>query len=140
MNKAQQRTWLSLVISIAGICLGTIAILVKASNDQRPTFSLFGLALTIPLILMVILSWHITGKEYDERDKEIERKALIYGIFGVFAFLGGIAVLLCFTKPMSSVEVRQIILLVYLAAFVWFLTSSIAALVQYNWRIKGEKL
>ncbi len=139
MNRAQKRTWLSLVISLAGICLGAIAMLSKANNDQRPTFSLLGLALTIPLISMVILSMRIPGKEYDERDRKIENKALIFGIFGVFAFLGGICVLLCITKPMGFIEVRRILLLVYLAAFVWFLTSSVAALIQYNWRIKGEQ-
>ena len=139
MNRAQKRTWLSLVISLAGISLGAIAILGKANSDQRPTFSLLGLALTIPLISMVILSWRIPGKEYDERDRKIENKALIFGVFGVFAFLGGICVLLCFTDPMGFVEVRRILLLVYLASFVWFLTSSVAALIQYNWRVKGEQ-
>ena len=140
MNRAQKRTWFSLVISLAGICLGALAMLGKANNDQRPTFSLLGLALTIPLISMVILSWRIPGKEYDERDRKIENKALIFGIFGVFAFLGGICVLLCFSDPMGFIEVRRILLLVYLAAFVWFLTSSVAALIQYNWEIKGEQL
>jgi len=139
MNRAQKRTWFSLVISLAGICLGVIAILGKVNNDQRPTFSLLGLALTIPLISMVILSCRIPGKEYDERDRKIERKALILGIFGVFAFLGGVCVLLCFNNPMGFIEVRRILLLVYLAAFIWFLTSSVAALIQYNWRIKGER-
>jgi len=139
MNRAQKRTWLSLVISLAGLCLGALAMLGNANNDHRPSFSWLGLALTIPLISMVILSWRIPGKEYDERDRKIENKALVLGIFGVFAFLGGICVLLCIIKPMGFIEVRRILLLVYLAAFVWFLTSSVAALIQYNWTIKGER-
>lgn len=139
MNMAQKRTWYSLVISLAGISLGVIAMLNKGSTSDYPKFSLLGLSLTIPLILMVILSWLIPGKQYDERDKRIERKALIFGIFGVFAFLGGAIALLLINNPMGSINVRQVILLFYLAAFVWFFISSVAAVIQYGWKIKGVR-
>ena len=63
MNMAQKRTWYSLVISLAGISLGVIAMLHKGNASQYPTFNFLGLSLTIPLILVVILSWLIPGKK-----------------------------------------------------------------------------
>jgi hypothetical protein len=140
MNKAQRRTWLSLVISIAGISFGAAAIaavkimqLDIANTNHHTTFRLLGLAFTIPLILMVILSWRIPGKEYDERDKQIEHKAFIFGTVGVFIFLGAASWFLSIVTKMGSIKVAQITVLVYLAAFVWYLISSVAALVQYGW-------
>jgi len=32
-----------------------------------------------------------------------------------------------------------VIILVYLACFVWILVSSVYALIQYGWQIEGEK-
>jgi hypothetical protein len=145
MNKAQKRTWLSLAISLAGISIGAAAIatikimqLDMANTNHHTTLILLSLPLTIPLILMVILSWRIPGKEYDERDKKIEHKALIFGAVGVFIFLGAASWFLCVITKMGSIKAGQITLLVYLAAFVWFFISSFAALVQYGWRNKNE--
>ena len=139
MNKAQKRTWLSLVISLAGISLGAAVIatikimqLDIANTNHHMTFRLLSLLLMIPLVLMVILSWRIPRKEYDERDKTIERKAFIFGTFGVFIFLGAASWFLSVVTKMGSIKVVQITLLVYLAAFVWYLVSSVAALAQYG--------
>jgi predicted transporter len=139
MNKAQKRTWLSLVISLAGISFGAAAIaLIKtmqldmANTNHHTTFRLLSLLITIPLISMVILSRRIPRKEYDERDKKIERKALVFGTFGVFIFLGAAAWFLSIVTKMGSIKTVQITLLVYLAAFVWYFISSFAILIQYG--------
>jgi hypothetical protein len=146
MNKAQKRTWISLAISLAGILLGAAAItlieimqLDMTNTNHHTTLRLLGLPLTIPLISMVILSWRIPGKEYDERDKSIERKAVAIGIAGAFIFLGAAAWFLCVVTKMGTIKALLIIHLVYLAAFVLFFISSAAALIQYGRQSEGEK-
>ncbi len=146
MNKAQKRTWLSLVISLAGICFGAVVItLLKimqldiANTNHHMTFRLLSLLLAVPLILMVIIGARFPKKNFDERDKLIDRKANAVGIVGVFIFLGAASQFLGIVTRMGSVKTVQIGVLVYLAAFVWILISSFAALIQYGRSNKGGK-
>ncbi|UCG58778.1 MAG: hypothetical protein JSU70_04540 [Phycisphaerales bacterium] len=139
MNKAQKRTWLCLVISLAGISLGAAAVtLIKimqlnmANTDHHTTFRLLSLLLTIPLILIVIIGARFPKKIFDERDKLIDRKANAVGIVGAFVFLGAASWFLGVITKMGSIKVVQITLLVYLAAFVWCFISSAAGLIQYG--------
>jgi len=147
MNKAQKRTLFSLGISAAGISLGAAAItfmkimqLDIANADHHTTLRLLSLPLTIPLILMVILSWRFPTKGYDERDKEIDRKSMSYGIIGAFVFLGAAVLALGIMSPLGSMKIFFLSSLVYLAFFVCVMVSSIAVLIQYGSGAKGEKL
>jgi hypothetical protein len=132
MNRAQKRTWLSLVISLAGISFG-------ATANHHTMLRLLGLPLTIPLILMVILAWRLPIKGYDERDREIERKSMGYGIIGAFVFLGAAVLVLGIMSPLGSMKIFFLSSLVYFAFFVSQIVSSIAALFQYDWREKGNE-
>ena len=141
MNKAQKRTWLSLVISLAGISLGaTTVTLIKimkldiANPNDHTMLRLLGLPLTIPLILMVILAWRLPIKRYDERDREIERKSMGYGIIGAFGFLGAAILVSGIMSPLGSMKIFFLSSLVYFAFFVSQIVSSVAALLQYGWR------
>ena len=145
MNRAQKRTWLSLVISLAGISLGAIAVtLIKilqldiANTNHHMTIRLLSLPATIPLISMVILSWRLPTKRYDERDREIERKSMGYGVMGAFAFLGAAILVLGIMSPLGSMKIFFLSALVYFAFFVSQIVSSVAALLQYDWREKGS--
>lgn len=144
MNKAQKRTWLSLVISLAGISLGATAVtLIKitqldiANPNDHTILRLLSLPATIPLILMVILSWRLPIKGYDERDRKIGRKSMGYGIIGAFVFLGAAVLVLGIMSPLGSMKIFFLSSLVYFAFFVSQIVSSVAALLQYGW--KGEK-
>ena len=146
MNKAQKRTWLSLAISLAGISLGATAVtLIKimqldiANTNHHMTIRLLSLPLTIPLILMVILSWRLPIKGYDERDREIERKSMGYGVIGAFVFLGAAVLVLGIMSPLGSMKIFFLSALVYFAFFVSTIVSSVAALLQYGWREKGSE-
>lgn len=145
MNKAQKRTWLKLVVSVMGLLVMTgVLAVIKIYNldmtnaSDHTTFRVLGLICTIPLILIVILDWG-WKKTYDERDKQINRKAAIFGTVGAFIFLAGAGWLLTVMTKMGSIKTLFVIILVYLACFVWIMVSSVSALIQYGWRIKGEK-
>ena len=143
MNKAQKRIWLKLVVSVAGLLVMTFTLAVikiydldMADASDHMTLRLLSLPCTIPLILIVILDWG-WKKMYDERDRQIDRKAAIYGTVGAFIFLAGAGWLLTVVTKMGSIKADLVISLVYLACFVWILVSSVAALIQYGWKIEG---
>jgi len=145
MNKAQKRTFICLAISFATLVISAAIIAYIWRNEiniydlSKPTrLRILSLFMTIPLILIVITNWR-WKKVYDERDKQIDRKAIVCGSIGAFIFLGGAGWLLSVMTKMGSIKAPLVILLVYLACFVWILVSSVAALIQYGWKIEGEK-
>jgi len=109
-----------------------------ANTNHHMTIRLLSLPCTIPLISMVILSWRLPTKGYDERDREIDRKSTGYGIIGAFVFLGAAVLVLGAMSPLGSMKIFFLSSLVYLAFFVSVVVSSIAALLQYGWANKGE--
>jgi len=146
MNKAQKRTCISLVISLAGILLGAAAVtLIKimqldiANTNHHMILRLLSLPTTIPLISMVILSWRLPTKGYDERDREIERKSMGYGVIGAFVFLGAAVLVLGIMSPLGSMKIFFLSSLVYFAFFASLIVSSVAALLQYGWQEKGNE-
>ena len=80
-------------------------------------------------IMIVITNWR-WKKVYDERDKQIDRKAIVCGSIGAFIFLGGAGWLLSVMTKMGSIKAPLVILLVYLACFVWILVSSTASRIR----------
>ncbi len=148
MNKAQKRACLRLLISVATLLIASIVIIyIRSSGINIVDFStqariiryiLFGILSAIPLILIVVTEWD-WKKVYDERDKQIDCQAVILGTIGAFIFLSGAGWFLTVDSKMGSIKAPLIILLVYLACFVWTLVLSIAALIQYGPRYKGEK-
>ena len=145
MNKAQKRAWLNFMVSLATLVISSVVITYVWRNEinifdlSKPMrIRILGLFCTIPLILIVIIAWR-WKKDYDERDKLIDRKANAIGIVGAFVFLGAAAWFLSVMTRMGSIRVPLITFLVYLACFVWILVSSVAALVEYGGRCKGEK-
>jgi len=145
MNKAQKRTWLNFAISLATILISAVVITYIRQNEinifdlSKPTRNrILGLFCTIPLIMIVVINWR-WKKDYDERDMLIDHKANAIGIVGAFAFLGGSGWFLSVMTKMGSIKAPLVILLVYLACFVWILVSSTAALIQYGWRSEGGK-
>jgi hypothetical protein len=148
MNKAQKRTWLRLLISLATLLIASIFIIYFRSSEidiydfSTPArirrYILLGVLSAIPPILIVVIEWG-WKKVYDERDKQIDRQAVIWGAIGAFVFLAGAGWFLIAATKMGSIRAVLIMLLVYLAYFVWNLVLSIVALIQYGWSSKGEK-
>jgi len=145
MNKAQKRTWCKFAVSILGLMVmsGALTIMKIYNLEMRDpqdhnAIRMLGLLNTIPLIMILILDWR-WKKIYDERDMLIDRKANVIGIMGAFGFLGAAGWFLTVITKLGSIKAHLIMSLVYLACFVWILVSSVAALIQYGWKIKGEK-
>jgi len=139
MNRAQKKTWFYCAISLAGILIGAAVITFIKVNEldmrdvnDHTILRILSLLLAVPLVLMVIISARFKKKDFDERDKQIERKGLVSGMIGTFIFLAGAGWLLVVTTRMGPITSLSIIWLIYLAAFVWYLVSSVASLIQYG--------
>ncbi len=151
MNKAQKRTWFVFVISAATLLISALVLWYAWVNQivlidlERPMrIRLLGLSNAIPLILFVVIESRYRKREFDERDKAIYRKSSGIGyVTGLTFIVAAGFFLFCIVEPLGATTNIYIWMrftyLVYLAFFVSFLTSSIAALVQYGWRGKGAK-
>jgi len=148
MNKAQKTTWLRLLISVSTLLIASILIIyfrssgIDISDFSTPAhirrYVLLGVLSAIPLILIVVIEWG-WKKIYDERDMQIDNQAVIGGAVGAFIFLGAAGWYLTVATERGSIKAALILLLVYLACFVWNLVLSVLALVQYGGARKGEK-
>ena len=143
MNKAQKRTWWTFAITAATLLISASVIwyawvnqiiLIDLENPMR--IRLLGLANTIPLILIVILSTRFRKKDYDERDKIIELKSSVIGYITAFVFFVVAGYCLFFINPRGLTRNIYWFMrgsyLVYLAVFVLNFVSSLAALIQYS--------
>jgi FtsH-binding integral membrane protein len=148
MNRAQKRTWLTFAISAATLLISASVIWYAWVNkidlidfDRPMRTRLIMLPSTIPLILIVVISMRYKGKDYDERDLLIERRSSGIGYLMAFIFLTVAGYCLFLINPRGSTRNIYVVMccsfLIYLAAFVWFFVSAIAALILYG---KGEKL
>ncbi len=150
MNNAQKRTWLTFGISALTLLISAVVLWYAWVNEivlidiNRPMRTrLLSLPSMLPLILILIISYRIRIKDYDERDKVICRKSVVSGYIASLIFLvAGGFFLLCIVEPLETTTNIYIwmcfLVLVYLACFVGFLVSAIAALAQYDWRNKHE--
>jgi ACR3 family arsenite efflux pump ArsB len=146
MNTAQKRNWVTFVTSIITILVAaaiTTFVYIKqveVLNISKPTIiRLFGLICAIPLILLVITSWLFPKKDFDERDKHIDRKAAVYGGIGALIALCVAAQFLVLTSRAGPIKSLQLPYVAYLVCFIYYLVYSIAALIQYDRGNKGGK-
>ena len=140
MSKAQRNTWLRLLISVMGIGLMTGLLLIVSVRDMslsdpsdHVTYRVLGLISTIPLILLVVVDWRWKKRGVaDERDLEIERRAWGIGATATFAIITGAVLVSLFMGPLRTITIHDLPSLIYMAYFVFLLTSSAAALIFYR--------
>ncbi len=146
MNKAQKRAWLILAISTATLLAAAAVIIFVHINHidvlghykPTPIGRILGVVMTVPLILIVIAAWRFPQKDFDERDKLIDHKTVIWGYMGAFIFLAGAGWFIIIANQLGTIKSMLIIYLIYVAYFVSASVSSIAALIQYRWGCGNE--
>jgi hypothetical protein len=135
------RTWWTFSVSLATVPIGVGASVYVRANEidvLRDILSRgLGVLSTIPLIALVVLSRRFPDREYDERDRHIERKALHWGLMGGMGFLFGLALLLHVPDPLGSIDTVTLPWLAYLTYFACALFASGAGLLQYRWTENG---
>ena len=147
MNRAQKRTWLRLLVSVATLLIASVFIIYFRSRGidiydySTPArirrYVLLGLLSAVPIILIAVIDWG-WKKVYDERDLQIEREASVCGWVGALTFLALAGWYLTVATKNGSIKAVLILLLVYLAFFVSIVVLSIVALILYGRRERGD--
>ncbi len=143
MNRVQKIAW-SLVITISlGFILSCIAVAILYVKLGMPKalaglgfMGIAGLGGFSPLIFR-----KDKGKvTFDERDKLIKRRAALAGFATSYLFVG-LACMIPFSilGPKASISVTWLPNIFMGVALSAFFVTSVAILVQYGWRGKGEK-
>jgi len=143
MNRAQKIAWLLVITTSAGLVLSCIAAVILYIKSGMPT-ALAGFAF-MAVAGLGGLGPSIFKKDkgnitFDERDKLIKEKAKLAGFSASFLFAG----LACMTPffifgPKASISVIWLPYIFGGAGLSMFFVHSVAILVQYGWRGKGEK-
>ncbi|MHC4130506.1 MAG: hypothetical protein ACYSYW_04080 [Planctomycetota bacterium] len=142
MKRIQKIAWFFVVTITVSIVLTLIAISILYAKYGFPkaiagfsTMGLVGVAGFSPLIFK-----KDKGKViFDERDRIIKRRAALAG-FGMSYLVVGLACMIPFSVlgPKASISVSWLPNIFGAAAITMFYIHSLAILVQYGWREKGE--
>lgn len=143
MNRVQKIAW-SFIITISfGFILSCIAVAILYVKVGMPKavaglgfMGVAGLGGFSPLIFK-----KDKGKvTFDERDRLIKRRAALAGFAASYLFVG-LACMIPFSilGPKATVSVSWLPNIFGGAALLMFFTWSVAILIQYGWRGKGEK-
>jgi len=97
MNKLQRNAWIELVsltfcIAAAGVILGRFV----RSNASGPVYLIIALLAGLPVGLFCYLQHQSELKKYDEREKQIARRAFVLASYAFVMFVGGSACILFF--------------------------------------------
>ncbi len=141
MSCAEKRLWWTFGVSLVTVLIGAGASMFVHANEldviQDVLRNGFGVISTIPLIAIVVLARRFPDREYDERDREIDRKAQCWGSKGCIGFLLGLCLVLHVLDPLGSIGTVALPWLAYLTFFMGTLFESGAGLLQYRYARKG---
>lgn len=147
MNRLQKMAWfnlaaLAVLLTFSGVFLVYAVVMDGAGNITEHLPGLSSLWLVVILVVMVLTEWWAKRQrpgqvEFDERDRIIQIKALHLGILALF---GVVLWMWWLIVPSESRVSFWIPVLLGSAAMTGNLVYSIAILVQYGWRDKGEIL
>jgi hypothetical protein len=143
MKRIQKIAWFFVVTITFSIILTLISISILYAKYGFPkaiagfsTMGLVGVAGFSPLIFK-----KDKGKViFDERDRTIKRRAALAG-FGMSYLVVGLACMIPFSVlgPKASISVSWLPNIFGAAAITMFYIHSLAILIQYGWREKGEE-
>jgi hypothetical protein len=143
MNRYQKLAWLNLIVITATIIIATTAIVIEFRWRGYSTLGIYFLA---PLIFLQYNRYLFKkpqsegGVVSDERDSLIIKRALAFTfmafwwIFVISSFL-----LWWFIGPRNSVPTITLPLMAFGGGIFMKIVCSVAILVQYGWREKGEE-
>ena len=146
MNPAQKRSLWTCIISLLTLVIsGVVSTMItqgKIDLGNHTVYQIVGASGAIPLVLIVILSTRYPRKAYDERDRLIDNKSLIWGFNGTFIFMALAAwlfAILYFRGIMTTLKTLYIAHFFYIIAFVWLFLSSAVGVVLYYYENICEK-
>ena len=143
MNRAQKMAWFNLTVIVASLTIsGTaVGILTILYGMPKALGGLGFLGIAALIGLSPILFRKRRGQiSFDERDQLIYRRAT-FAAYSIFWFFFTAACMIPWWILETGARIRVVLLPCMLAGgyIIFQLVQSVAILVQYGWKIKGEK-
>jgi hypothetical protein len=141
MNRAQKSAWFGLAISILLLVFFVPHVIFATPGSLL--IKLLWLSPAFGFFILLIFLFQIKSQDkvsFDERDRYINRKALIIAFSSTVALLIGACMVGLFTsEPISSIPILLLPALLYTLFVAFIMAYSVAILGRYGWRNKGEK-
>ena len=148
MNRTQKGAWFALVGCLLNIAIAVYLIVKIYALKSPPRLFWGGLSIIIAICVLLVLSIVFYNKkqsptevESDERDKLIQKRAVLVSFVSVWILLGALSIILGFIPGVDgSIPVWLLAIINVCIFFIVMTIYHIAVLVQYGWGGKrGEK-
>jgi hypothetical protein len=145
MNRWQKIAWFNLIVVIGGSVISLVAAGTLPPDERLVPPNRITVVIIISLVLIGMSKtiFRKTDKQvdFDERDRQIHRRA---NLFGWTSFGLGMAatIMFCYftVGPLGSFPPLALPVIPLVGVAFKIMVESVAALIQYGWRIEGEKL
>jgi len=144
MNRWQKIAWFNLIVIITGSVMSIVAAGTLPPDERLMPPNRITVVIIITFVL-IGLSKTIFRKsekqvDLDERDRQIHRKADLFGWTG-FGLGMAATIMFCYIAvgPLGSFPPLALPIIPLVGVAVKIMAESIAALIQYGWEIKGEQ-
>jgi Na+/H+ antiporter NhaC len=145
MNKTQKGTWFCLVIGLLSFALSIqlgveMSVLKRLPEGFGRFWGLLAFWLVTGIAIIFVRKKQSSGEhDSDERDELIKKRAVQISFVSVWLLLATATLIAALILgEAGSIPVYLLILIILAIFIIVLLIYSVAVLVQYGWRCKGE--
>ncbi len=144
MNRWQKIAWFELIVIVIGSVISVLAAWTLPPEERLMPPNRVTVVIVISFVLVAmsktIFRKSDKGVDFDERDGQIHRRAKFFGWIGCGLGMAA-TVMVCYIAvgPMGSFPPLALPIIPLVGVGLYMIVASVAALIQYGWRGKGEK-
>ncbi|MHC4459970.1 MAG: hypothetical protein ACYS30_00940 [Planctomycetota bacterium] len=144
MNRWQKIAWFNLIVIVAGSVISVVAAGTLPPDERLMPPNRVSVVIIISLVLVAmaktIFRKSDKGVDFDERDGQIHRRAQLFGWTGFGLGMAATTMVYYFAVgPMGSFPPLALPIIPLVGVGFGIIVESVAAIIQYGWRGKGEK-
>jgi hypothetical protein len=144
MNRWQKIAWFNLIVIVAGSVIGVVAAWTLPPDERLMPPNRVTVVVVISLVLVAMAKTIFRkadkGVDFDERDGQIRRRAKLLGWMGLALGMWA-TTMFCYLAvgPMGSFPPLALPIIPLVGVALDVIAESVATLIQYGWRGKGEE-
>jgi len=144
MNRWQKIAWFNLIVIVAGSVISVIAAGTLPPEERLMPPNRITVVIIISLVLVAmaktIFRKEDKGVDFDERDRQIRRRAKLFGWMGLALGMWATIMVGYFAVgPLGSFPPLALTIIPLVGVALDIIAESVATLIQYGWAGKGEK-
>ena len=146
MNMTQKGAWFGVYLSLLLLAIAIVDLtgILDYKGFPTPGIIVFHAFLAVVFLFLPIAWLNRSRKRsksvQDERDKLIIKRAVLAAFLSLTGlFIIGYIITLFAVKTTASMPAGKLPEILYGGSIIFILVLSVAVLVQYSWRVRGEK-